>query len=101
MRGRTALPSEILDATAEYIHRTQETSHNFHFRDSMADSRFTALSTDPRYRLPNRKAGRTAVNAQFKRLFTDQDFRKNARVDRYGRKITSDRGRKELEKRVY
>nr|POF15007.1 pre-rrna-processing protein esf1 [Quercus suber] len=64
----------------------------------MADSRFDALSKDPRYRLPNRKEARTAVDPRFGRLFKDQDFRKKARVDRYGRKIKPEAGKKELEK---
>nr|POE72253.1 pre-rrna-processing protein esf1 [Quercus suber] len=64
----------------------------------MADSRFAALSKDPRYRLPNRKEARTAVDPRFGRLFKDQDFRKKASVDRYGRNIKPEAGRKELEK---
>src|ERR1700761_2581914 len=64
----------------------------------MSDPRFAALRTDPRYRLPNRKESRTAVDPRFKRLFTDQDFRKNASVDRYGRQIKPGSGEKDLEK---
>lgn len=64
----------------------------------MSDPRFAALKTDPRYRLPSRKESRTAVDPRFKRLFTDQDFRRKAKVDRYGRKIQSDSGKKDLEK---
>lgn len=64
----------------------------------MSDSRFTALSKDPRYRLPNRKEARTAVDPRFGRLFNDRDFQKKASVDRYGRKIKPDAGQKELEK---
>ena len=62
------------------------------------DDRFSALSRDPRYRLPNKKEARTAVDPRFGRLFTDQDFRKKASVDRYGRKIKPEAGKKELEK---
>ncbi|EMC91985.1 hypothetical protein BAUCODRAFT_117187 [Baudoinia panamericana UAMH 10762] len=64
----------------------------------MSDPRFAALANDPRYRLPNRKETRTAVDPRFSRLFTDQDFRRKAKVDRYGRKVTAESGRKELEK---
>ncbi|KAK3070805.1 pre-rRNA-processing protein esf1 [Teratosphaeriaceae sp. CCFEE 6253] len=64
----------------------------------MADKRFEALSRDPRYRLPNKKEARTAVDPRFGRLFTDQDFRKKASVDRYGRKIKPEQGTKELER---
>lgn len=65
----------------------------------MGDSRFAALSSDPRYRIPNRKKSRTAVDSRFKGLFCDEDFRKKASVDRYGRKIKSESGKKELEAR--
>ncbi|SMY27398.1 unnamed protein product [Zymoseptoria tritici ST99CH_1A5] len=64
----------------------------------MADNRFSALNSDPRYRLPNKKESRTAVDPRFKTLFTDQEFRKKATVDRYGRKIKSDSNKKDLEK---
>ncbi|KAF1821395.1 uncharacterized protein K489DRAFT_358959 [Dissoconium aciculare CBS 342.82] len=65
----------------------------------MADSRFSALSSDPRYRIPNRKKSRTAIDSRFKGIFSDQDFRKKASVDRYGRKIQAEKGKKELEER--
>ncbi|TKA69961.1 hypothetical protein B0A55_08475, partial [Friedmanniomyces simplex] len=64
----------------------------------MADQRFDALSRDPRYRLPSKKEKRTAVDPRFGRLFTDQGFRKKASVDRYGRKVDSEQGTKELER---
>lgn len=64
----------------------------------MADSRFSALSKDPRYRLPSRREARTSVDPRFKTLFTDQEFRKKAGVDRYGRKIKPEAGKKELER---
>ncbi|KAK5165256.1 pre-rRNA-processing protein esf1 [Saxophila tyrrhenica] len=64
----------------------------------MADSRFDALSTDPRYRLPNRKEGRTAVDPRFKRIFKDRDFRQKATVDRYGRKVDPKSGKQKLER---
>ena len=64
----------------------------------MSDPRFAALKTDPRYRLPSRKESRTAVDPRFKRLFTDEDFRKKAKVDRYGRKIQAESGKRDLER---
>lgn len=66
---------------------------------TMADKRFAALASDPRYRLPSKKQAQTAVDPRFKRLFTDQGFQKKAAVDRYGRKLKPDSGKKELEKR--
>ena len=64
----------------------------------MADQRFSKLVSDPRYRLPSRKESRTTVDPRFKRLYTDQDFRKKAKVDRYGRRVEPGSGRKELER---
>ncbi|KAK4949037.1 pre-rRNA-processing protein esf1 [Elasticomyces elasticus] len=64
----------------------------------MADQRFSALSRDPRYRLPSKKDKRTSVDPRFGKLFTDQEFRKKATVDRYGRKIKSEQGTKDLER---
>ncbi|KAH9845176.1 hypothetical protein Tdes44962_MAKER06821 [Teratosphaeria destructans] len=64
----------------------------------MVDERFSALSQDPRYRLPSRKEARTAVDPRFGRLFSDQDFRRKASVDRYGRKIKPEKQKNELER---
>lgn len=64
----------------------------------MADERFSALKSDPRYRLPSGKEKRTAVDARFQSLFTDQEFRKKAAVDRYGRKIKPEANARDLEK---
>lgn len=64
----------------------------------MADDRFKALKSDPRYRLPSKKEARTAVDPRFKTLFTDQEFRKKAAVDRYGRKIKPEANARDLEK---
>ena len=65
----------------------------------MADKRFAALASDPRYRLPSKKQAQTAVDPRFKRLFTDQGFQKKATVDRYGRKLKQGSGKKDIEKR--
>ena len=64
----------------------------------MSDSRFSAFASDPRYRLPSRKESRTAVDPRFKGLFKDQEFRRKASVDRYGRKIKPESQKKDLEK---
>lgn len=65
-----------------------------HTETTMSDSRFDALQKDPRYRLPSRKDARTSVDPRFKSLLTDQEFRKKAHVDRYGRKIKLDSEKK-------
>lgn len=58
----------------------------------MADSRFNALATDPRYRLPSRKQSRTPVDPRFKRLLTDE---KKSKVDKYGRRTKPAAGTRE------
>lgn len=68
-------------------------------KHGMADKRFAALASDPRYRLPSKKQSQTAVDPRFKRLFTDQGFQKKAAVDRYGRKLKPNSGKKDIEKR--
>ncbi|QIW99751.1 hypothetical protein AMS68_005269 [Peltaster fructicola] len=65
----------------------------------MADERFRALATDPRYRLPSRKQAQTAVDPRFKRLFTDDGFQKKASVDRYGRKVKNNGEKKDIQRR--
>lgn len=64
----------------------------------MADKRFSALATDPRYRFPSRKKSRTAIDPRFKGVFTDADFQKKATVDRYGRKIKPESAKTEWER---
>lgn len=92
--GRTTSPKKVCQAVVHMHVKLQTTP----LRLSMADERFASLATDPRYRLPSRKEARTAVDPRFKRLFTDQDFRKKASVDRYGRKIKPESGKKDLER---
>jgi hypothetical protein len=65
---------------------------------TMADARFAKLTNDPRYRSSNFKKSRTKLDSRFQRLFTDEDFHKQASVDRYGRRITSQSGKRKLEK---
>lgn len=70
-----------------------------HTETTMSDSRFDALQKDPRYRLPSRKDARTSADPRFKSLLTDQEFRKKAHVDRYGRKIKLDSEKKDDKKK--
>lgn len=53
------------------------------------DPRFAGFETDPRYRLPSKKHTRTTVDKRFSRMLKDKDFSNSAKVDRYGRKISS------------
>ncbi|KAF2871726.1 hypothetical protein BDV95DRAFT_607138 [Massariosphaeria phaeospora] len=62
------------------------------------DSRFTNFGTDPKFRLPSRKQAKTKLDPRFSRLRTDPDFYSKASVDRYGRKIDVDAGKKDIER---
>jgi hypothetical protein len=64
----------------------------------VSDARFASLSTDPRYRLPSKKHTHTKLDKRFGRILKDEDFSKKASVDRYGRKLQKDAGRKDLER---
>ncbi|KAF4551490.1 Pre-rRNA-processing protein esf1-like protein [Elsinoe fawcettii] len=61
------------------------------------DDRFTALSSDPRYRLPSAKNARVAVDKRFSRMFKegDEDFNRKAKVDKYGRRIQSGKSKEQ------
>ncbi|RDL39915.1 putative Pre-rRNA-processing protein esf1 [Venustampulla echinocandica] len=64
------------------------------------DPRFSNFTTDPRFRLPSKKHTRTKVDKRFSRMLKDEDFSNTARVDRYGRKLSS-AGKKKALERLY
>ena len=63
-----------------------------------SDSRFDQLSTDPRFRIPSRQSQKLALDPRFKSVLSDSRFTRKARVDRYGRPLSSSAGRRELER---
>lgn len=63
-----------------------------------ADPRFANIQTDPRFRLPSRKHAHVKIDKRFAHMLRDEDFSSKAKVDRYGRKLAKDTGRKELER---
>lgn len=63
-----------------------------------ADSRFSNFTTDPRFRLPSKKHTRTTIDKRFSRMLKDEDFSNNAKVDRYGRKLSGEGKKKALER---
>lgn len=63
-----------------------------------ADPRFTNIQTDPRFRLPSRKTTHVKIDKRFAHMLRDEEFSSKAKVDRYGRKLPKDAGRKELER---
>ena len=65
---------------------------------SPADPRFSNIQTDPRIRLPSKKNTHVQIDKRFAHMLHDENFSSRAKVDRYGRKLPKDTGRKELEK---
>lgn len=63
-----------------------------------ADPRFSNIQTDPRFRLPSKKATHVQIDQRFAHMLRDEEFSTRAKVDRYGRKLSKDAGKRELEK---
>lgn len=63
---------------------------------SGGDSRFASFQSDPRFRLPSKKATKTKIDKRFAKVLKDEDFTKSTKVDRYGRKLKSDNKAKAL-----
>ncbi|RAR13978.1 pre-rrna-processing protein esf1 [Stemphylium lycopersici] len=62
------------------------------------DSRFANFETDPKFRLPSKKHTKTKLDPRFSRLRSDPDFYNKATVDKYGRKISKDAGKKAVDR---
>ncbi|KAI4123713.1 MAG: hypothetical protein LQ338_005131 [Usnochroma carphineum] len=73
-----------------------KTSH--HQKTPKADPRFANIQTDPRFRLPSKKHTHVQIDKRFERMLVDESFSSRAKVDRYGRKLPKDAGKKELER---
>ncbi|EUC42987.1 hypothetical protein COCMIDRAFT_102061 [Bipolaris oryzae ATCC 44560] len=63
-----------------------------------SDSRFANFQTDPKFRLPSKKHTKTKLDPRFARIKSDPDFYNKAKVDKYGRKISEDAGKKVVER---
>ncbi|KAM0801796.1 hypothetical protein BDR22DRAFT_820492 [Usnea florida] len=68
--------------------------------DHISDPRFANIQTDARFRLPSKKSTHVQIDKRFAHMLRDENFSSRAKVDRYGRKLPKDAGRKEL-KRYY
>ncbi|PMD15472.1 hypothetical protein NA56DRAFT_608925 [Hyaloscypha hepaticicola] len=66
--------------------------------EEITDPRFANFTTDPRFRLPSKKHTRTKIDKRFSRMLKDEDFSNSAKVDRYGRKLSSGSKKKVLER---
>ncbi|KPM35452.1 Pre-rRNA-processing protein esf1 [Neonectria ditissima] len=64
----------------------------------ISDARFASFESDPRYRLPSKKAAKTTIDKRFSRMLKDDEFTATAKVDRYGRKLKSDTKKKALQR---
>ena len=62
----------------------------------ITDSRFASFETDPRFRLPSTKKTKTTIDKRFARMLDSDEFVSAAKVDRYGRRLKSDAGKKAL-----
>lgn len=67
-------------------------------QEAITDPRFSSFTTDPRFRLPSKKNARTKIDKRFSRMLEDDDFANTAKVDRYGRKLSSSGKKKALER---
>lgn len=67
-------------------------------RHIVGDARFANFETDPKFRLPSKKQSKTKLDPRFSRLRSDPDFYSKASVDKYGRKISKEAGKKAVEK---
>ncbi|MCJ1428234.1 pre-rRNA-processing protein esf1, partial [Sticta canariensis] len=77
---------------------TGSRTHGTTPESQITDPRFTNIQTDPRFRLPSRKTTHVKIDKRFARMLRDEEFSSKAKVDRYGRKLPKDAGRKELER---
>lgn len=66
--------------------------------DHISDPRFSNIQTDARFRLPSKKSTHVQIDKRFAHMLRDENFSSRAKVDRYGRKLPKDAGRKELER---
>lgn len=86
---RQAIPAK--SAKAEKSSKTSGSTDS-------GDSRFANFESDARFRLPSKKQTKTKLDPRFSRLRSDPDFYNKATVDKYGRKIAKDSGKKALAK---
>lgn len=66
--------------------------------DHISDPRFANIQSDPRFRLPSKRNSHVQIDRRFERMLRDDTFSSRAKVDRYGRRLPKDAGKKELER---
>ncbi|KAF8421288.1 pre-rRNA processing protein Esf1 [Tirmania nivea] len=60
------------------------------------DPRFASVHSDPRFALSRRKNTKVTIDKRFKRMLEDEDFLNTAEVDKYGRKLGTEAGKKKI-----
>ncbi|KAH7394928.1 hypothetical protein DE146DRAFT_615272 [Phaeosphaeria sp. MPI-PUGE-AT-0046c] len=65
---------------------------------SAEDARFANFGSDPKFRLPSKKHTKAKLDPRFARIRTDPDFYNKATVDKYGRKVAKDEGKKAIDR---
>jgi hypothetical protein len=63
-----------------------------------AAARFANFQTNPRFRLPSKRKTKTTIDKRFSHMLKDEEFTATTNVDRYGRKLKSDKKKKELQR---
>ncbi|KAL9031692.1 MAG: hypothetical protein Q9196_000287 [Gyalolechia fulgens] len=66
--------------------------------DHISDPRFANIQSDARFRLPSKKNSHVQIDKRFERMLRDETFSSRATVDRYGRRLPKEAGKKELER---
>ncbi|CAK7222616.1 pre-rRNA-processing protein esf1 [Sporothrix curviconia] len=64
----------------------------------ISDERFAKFESDPRYRLPSRRDTKTKLDKRFGHVLKDKGFTATTQIDRYGRKIKTDKKKKVLQR---
>lgn len=61
-----------------------------------SDPRFASFQTDPRFRLPSKNKAKTKLDSRFSHALGNSEFANTAKVDRYGRKVKTEKKNRAL-----
>ena len=95
-----ALESQTAQPALSYVRLLQCIHTQLADNEILADPRFSNIHSDPRFKLPSKKHTHVQLDKRFSRMLKDEDFSRKAAVDRYGRALPKDAGKKDL-KRLY
>lgn len=81
--------------------KTLKKSGNAPKKAVTSDPRFAVVHNDPRFNMPRRRDMKVTIDERFKsKIAAEDDFKRKAVIDKYGRKIARDSSEKEF-KRYY